>query len=159
METKPLQNNYFTLENRSQHETDAGLSLEDGRQSEKSWFKNSPFSSRIDVQGVEALTSALTSLLIGHIDDALPSMNQEIESKLNESAKDLKELKEGAPGTALGSRAFLSDILRNWSAPMRRAGAHADYSELESDAEQMQVLRVELSERQTQTFLASADST
>lgn len=65
--------------------------------------------------GVEALTSALTSLLVGHIENELPSMREEIELKLAEAVKDLSEIGEEAPKTALGCSTLLGDTLRKWS--------------------------------------------
>lgn len=141
---KPLRHGYFMLKNPSQEDMDAHMSPAQARVSERNWFTASKFASHKDVCGVEALTKALTSLLVGHIEASLPVMITDIETKLSEVKTDLDGMGNAAPENARICRSVLNEILRRWTASMRLVCTQAEYSELQgSENQQLYVLRIE----------------
>lgn len=129
--TKPLKHGYFMVKNRSQKESDDGVSLDAARAKEMEWFEETLYVKRRNVLGVKALTSALSSLLVGRIEAAIPLLQKEVHLLLAEAKAELLKLGPRAPETPGSCRLALREISRKWLSSMRRVCAQADYEELQ----------------------------
>lgn len=83
------------LKNRSQKESDDGVSLEVARARKRALFKKSKYAARGDTLGAEALTSTLTNLLVRRIESALPALRKEVEVMLAEAEGELSVSRRG----------------------------------------------------------------
>jgi len=153
--TKPLNHGYVMVKNRSQTELDAAASIEQARKSELEYFKNSPYSKHPDHRlGVDALTTALTELLVAQINNALPSMVQEIDAVIKRTSAELSTM--GAnPDDARQRRSACNKLIRDLSDSLKRVTT-ADYREVGDDRVR-RVLQAENAARKS--FAASVTST
>lgn len=80
--------------------------------------------------GVEALTKALTNLLVSQIEVAIPAMQKEITNQLSGVERSLKKIRKAGPETVRGCKEALSSIVTNWPSTMKKVSEDGDYSEL-----------------------------
>lgn len=142
--TKPLLHGYYMLKNPSQFDVDATKSKGSSKSvqstdsskvtqlKEKSdlWLKGSHYASSLNTQdrlGVDALTTALTSLLVERIKTSLPSIESEIRKKLKEAEDELFSLGGSPPSKPKECRAKLCEIIRQIMKSMRSQKAYRDY--------------------------------
>lgn len=142
-ETKPIKHGYFMLKNPSQKESGALVSQEEARRIELEWFAQSKFVDRGGENlGVEALTSALTTLLVGQIEEDIPAMRKEIEGLLSTAQKSLRELGAAAPNSAKACREDVGSVIRGWSASMHRV-LESNYDDLEKNDDDKYLVAIE----------------
>ena len=117
---RPLQHGYFMLKNRSQDEVARNISFEEARQSEIDFFANSPYADVAQENlGIEALSSALTELLVHRIEIALPDIKTEVQQVLDKAQKELLELGQAPPEDSSSQRLVFSSVVREILHDMR----------------------------------------
>ena len=127
--SKPLKHGYFMLKNRSQANLDSQMSIEDSRKDEMAYFKKSEYHSIPGIQdklGVEALSTALTEILVKRIEVAIPTLSKEVDKMLEDANGELQELGYGSPETLLAKRMRFSDISRNVLIDLRKVMERVD---------------------------------
>jgi GTPase SAR1 family protein len=117
---RPLQHGYFMLKNRSQDEVGRNISFKEARQSEIDFFANSPYADVAQENlGIQALSSALTDLLVHRIEIALPEIKTEVQQVLDAAQKELLELGQAPPEDSNSQRLVFSSVVREILHDMR----------------------------------------
>eukprot|EP00758_Cryptobia_borreli_P011818 Tbor_TRINITY_DN5693_c1_g1::TRINITY_DN5693_c1_g1_i8::g.9265::m.9265/K14754/MX1; interferon-induced GTP-binding protein Mx1 len=117
---RPLKRGYFMLKNRSQNQVNQNITFEEARKSEMDFFANSPyFEVKRDNLGSFALSSALTDLLVSHIEIALPEIREEIDHVLKGAHQRLLELGESPPKGVSAMRKTFFSVVREIIHDMR----------------------------------------
>lgn len=85
---------FVGVKGRSQADVSEGMKVNQAIQSERNYFARHPVYSNLPpgFLGTEALTNKLTTTMYKHIKKVMPSIIQEIDSKIYESEKNYKEL-------------------------------------------------------------------
>lgn len=119
--TKPLRHGYYMVKNRSQQDLTEQVTLEEARQREKEWFRDSHFQKNAATEsrlGVESLQDALSTLLVDHIRSTLPQLVTEASTLRSSCETELSELGK-APPTSKGERLRLvTDVIHQWKDEM-----------------------------------------
>jgi len=147
--TKPLKHGYYMLKNRSQQELNGQVSLsrEEARTREREYFKTSAYSNESSRLGVDALTAALTELLVSQIRKALPQMRQEVNDLLEHVTQELDQLGEAPPETAQARRAIVSESLRDIVSKLRQVTTNGDLYPGQPDSQAWRLLQQERAAR------------
>jgi len=144
--TKPLQHGYVMLKNRSQAELSQEVTLEEARAKELEYFEQSAYKDGDHRLGVQALTTALTELLVTQIESALPHMASEIDAVLKRTSEELSSFGAPPPDTNPGRRSAALTMVRELIASLRLVTNEADYRDV-GDNMKLRVLQVENSAR------------
>ncbi|EFR02473.1 dynamin [Nannizzia gypsea CBS 118893] len=103
---------YYLLKNPSPKEIEAGMTTEDRKRKELSWFQRPGWKNQQlnpDRVGIDALKSSLEVLLARHIENELPKVCSEILKLLEDAQKEVDELGEERPNTQ-AQRLFLTKL-------------------------------------------------
>ena len=104
---KPLLHGYYMLKNRSQKELEADIGVKATRESERCWLAASLYAaSGVGRLGVEALTAALTELLVDRIESVVPQMTAEVDAQIDATRREIAALGDAPPDTTTARRAF-----------------------------------------------------
>ena len=104
---KPLLHGYYMLKNRSQKELEADIGIRAARESERCWLAASLYAaSGVGRLGVEALTAALTELLVDRIESVVPQMTAEVDAEIDGTRREIAALGDAPPDTTSARRAF-----------------------------------------------------
>ena len=144
--TKPLQHGYVMLKNRSQAELSQEVTLEEARAKELEYFEQSAYKDGDHRLGVQALTTALTELLVTQIESALPHMASESDAVLKRTSEELSSFGAPPPDTNPGRRSAALTMVRELIASLRLVTNEADYRDV-GDNMKLRVLQVENSAR------------
>ena len=117
---RPLQHGYFMLKNRSQVEVNENISLAEARKKELAFFDGSPYKEAAPENlGIQALSSALTELLVQRIEIALPDIKAEAEAVLEKAQEELLVLGQAPPDDTSAQRLTFSAVVRDVLHDMR----------------------------------------
>ena len=117
---KPLLHGYYMLKNRSQKELETKTNVKAARESEKRWLGASPYAaSGVGRLGVEALTAALTELLVDRIESVVPAMTAEVDAAVDATRREIAALGDAPPDTAIARRAFAGATVRRVAQKIR----------------------------------------
>eukprot|EP00729_Bicosta_minor_P022546 gene22546-20645_t len=147
-QSKPLRHGYVMVKNRGQEDLQNGMSMDEHRRSEQAFFASSPYNKPGHRFGVDALSTALTELLVEQIETALPSMKAEVQQALDRTEEALGSLPKPPPDSARSRRTTTSNMVREWSSSLRKV-SEADYREVEGKDAKYFLLQTERSERKT----------
>jgi len=114
---KELKHGYYMLKNRSQEALKANMSLEEAHKEEMLYFQKSRYADAQSRLGVDALSTALTELLVERIKAAIPELNNEVQRVLEDTEQRLGQLGTAPPETPkarrLAAHAIITEIVRN----------------------------------------------
>jgi len=112
---KYLSHGWFLVKNRSDVESEQGLSLDQARANEASFFARSPWRDiSPDRQGVHALRIYLKELFARHVANEFPALQMEMRSKLAQAREERDAL--GPPRhTTRQQRDYLLDLAMNYA--------------------------------------------
>ncbi len=121
--TKPLKHGYFMLQNRCQEEPKEAESAEEAREREHLWLQSSKFAGIPGVSdsrlGVNVLTTALTELLVQHIEGEIPSIIAEVQQNLKDTEKKLEKLGEAPPSGDSDCRGLARRLVNEFCSKLR----------------------------------------
>jgi interferon-induced GTP-binding protein Mx len=110
---KPLKLGYIMVKNRSQKQIDEGVTLDEAKQIERSWFSGHQHFKSLDPSlfGADNLAGKLTDILVDRIKDSIPQLHKEITQLLDRTSQDLEALGACPPSTVDNMRAALMSFL------------------------------------------------
>lgn len=105
---KPLKLGYVGVRCRSAADLKANISLATAVAEERTFFATHPVFSRlrVDVVGIQALTTKLTRVLVSRIRDVVPTMAAEVAAALQATEAAVAELGSAPPGTLAAQQEF-----------------------------------------------------
>ena len=129
-ERKPLKLGYVMVKCRSQKELDAGMGPVEARKAESAFFAEHPDwrQLRSPVLGVDRLTSSLTNLLVGRIQESLPSIKWELQAQLELAQQQVAELGQGLPASQAEKSNLLMKLMSRYCRVLRQS-ARGFYSD------------------------------
>jgi len=93
----PLRLGFVGLVSRSQHDINTGKTIKAMLNDEQRFFGEHPaYSSLLDIVGTSNLATKCNKLLAGHIYKALPSLKQQVRSKIKEKQEEMQSYGTGA---------------------------------------------------------------
>eukprot|EP00469_Lotharella_globosa_P002761 CAMPEP_0167805126 /NCGR_PEP_ID=MMETSP0111_2-20121227/20983_1 /TAXON_ID=91324 /ORGANISM="Lotharella globosa, Strain CCCM811" /LENGTH=716 /DNA_ID=CAMNT_0007702201 /DNA_START=124 /DNA_END=2271 /DNA_ORIENTATION=- len=131
---KKLLHGYYMVKNRSQQQLNENVSLAEARDMEMNFFEQSFYKDHLPRLGINALSKALTQVLVQTIRDSLPAMMQEIETKRTDCRKELKQIGPSAPKDLKGMRRELRTIVRNFIQLLEKIACTASPEHVPADA-------------------------
>ena len=144
---KPLKLGYIMVKNRSQKQIDDGISLDEAKKLERSWFgQHSHFRSlNPSLFGVDNLSKKLTGILVDLIKDALPQLSKEITHHTEKTSLELEKLGPHGPSSIQEMRSALTAHLHLVSNEIRDAiGGNYDSAFLQSNPKARIVARLRM---------------
>jgi len=127
---KPLRLGYVMVRNRSQKESNEGVTAEQASKLETAFFETHSYFSQLDrsLWGTHRLTSKLTALLVQRIKLSLPAIKWELESQLTETRKSLVPLGLKSPTSPTAAHSLLVKIASEYSCTLRQSsrGSYRD---------------------------------
>jgi len=93
----PLRLGFVGLVSRSQHDINVGKTIKKSLSDEQSFFQDHPvYNSMQDICGTSNLAVKCNKILAGHIYKALPSLKQQVRTKIKEKQEELQSYGSGA---------------------------------------------------------------
>ncbi|XP_040278998.1 interferon-induced GTP-binding protein Mx2-like isoform X2 [Bufo bufo] len=112
-----LRKGYMMVKCRGQMEVQSNISLEDAIQNERAFFENHEHFSVLLNRGqatIPHLADRLTKELVYHISKTLPSIDQQIRSKLREAEEQLRQIGRGVPDSEEEKAQFIIAKIRDF---------------------------------------------
>eukprot|EP00947_MAST-08B_sp_MAST-8B-sp1_P002762 g2762.t1 len=154
-----LKHGFVMVKNRGQDDLNKELTIEQARKNETNWFKGagSLYAEDGNRVGVDALSNALTDLLVSQIYADLPDIRNEIVNNLQRAEDGLLALGLEPPESPSGCRAVVADLIRSWAESLRKISIKADYLEIEvkDKGDEDDMLRLVLYERRMRKIFAA----
>lgn len=138
---KPLKLGYLMVKNRSQLQVEQGVTLLDARALEADFFRKHAHFHSLDHSylGIESLMSRLTGVLVGRIQEGLPSMRREVVALREQTAADLAAMGRAPPGAGAEACALMAKLSRQATRVLSEA-VNGEYSSSVFDADEMRMM-------------------
>ncbi|KAM4796608.1 interferon-induced GTP-binding protein Mx1-like [Rhinophrynus dorsalis] len=119
-----LRKGYMIVKCRGQQEIQDRLSLKESIQKEKAFFEDHEYFSELldeEKATIPFLAQRLTTELVEHINKSLPTLEEQIKSKLQVTKQELDKCGTGVPADASDQLAFLVDKIQQFNQDIVRA--------------------------------------
>ncbi|XP_078591660.1 interferon-induced GTP-binding protein Mx3-like [Branchiostoma floridae x Branchiostoma japonicum] len=118
-----LRKGYTIIKCRGQMDIEKGMSLEEAMDKEQSYFKSHEHFKSVYKEkkaGVRTLAGRLSTELVGQIKNSIPSLKEDVKTKLAATRQDLQLMGIGVPQEPDRKMLFLTDLLRHFIDDMQK---------------------------------------